>query len=694
MNFRPIPFVRLLIPLIVGIVFQELAQLEMYGWWSGSILLTLFVTIIILANKRIQRKYRSVFGIITNLTMMLIGMGLHYFHQENNKPNHFGNSTNEKTTMIGSVKEIIPKGKNYQVILKISHSFEDNFQSQKGRLLAYIPVDTQSQDITIGDTLLFHSFIKAPPKPQNPKAFDYPKYLHTQNIHYTTYIKQDQWQKTNHKTPFSILELSRKIQNKCLNILHKHLPTARERSVASALILGYKPDLDKETKTAYSDTGAMHVLAVSGLHTGFIYLLILQLLNKIPFRHKFIAPLKTIILIICLWMFALITGAAPSVLRSATMFSFLAIGKAINREASIYNTLAASAFCLLLTDPFLIFSPGFQLSYLAVASIVYFQPLIYQLWFCPWKRINYFWQLISVSFAAQIGTFPLSLYYFHKLPLYFWLSGIIVVPAAGFILPAGLLLFAVDRIPVVGWLVGKVLYFAVFWMNKLIFLIRELPGNLLSESWIDFPTLVVISTSIIALIHIIEKRKARSLIFLGALMVLLSSNKIVRTSNQLNQRNFTVYHNRNISTIEFIDGSNAYTMTASEPENTKLEYMTSNHHLSRAVKTQYFIKPDSSFIQAEYIRCHQGYIQFFDKHFFLLNGQSSLPQKRTKIDYLIVSQNPKTPPGYILNKFDFSTIILDGSMPYFEKKKWLSWCKENQFNYWDTSQQGAFTLNF
>jgi len=694
MNFRPIPFVRLLIPLIVGIVLQEITQLEVFNWWSGCILTALLLPILVLSNKRIQRKKRWIFGMITNLLLVIVGIGLHYFYQEDNQPNHFGTTISRETTLIGAVNKITPKGKNYQIILKVSHTGTDTLQSKRGQILALLPIDTQSRDIRIGDTLLCRTFFNIPSKPLNPKTFDYSKYLHNQNIHYTTYIKQGNWQKINTSTPFSIRGLSRKIQNKCLDILKRHLPSERERSVASALILGYKPDLDKETKAAYANTGAMHVLAVSGLHTGFIYLMVMLLLNKIPIRSKQWIPLKTLILILSLWMFALVTGAAPSVLRSATMFSFLAIGKAINREASIYNTLAASAFCLLLIDPFLIFSPGFQLSYIAVASIVYFQPLIYRLWYCPRKSADYFWQLISVSFAAQMGTLPLSLYYFHKIPLYFWLSGIIVVPAAGFILPLGLALFALDQVPMLGWLIGKLLYYAVLCMNHLIFKIQELPGNLLSDLWIGLPTLMIMTACIISLIHIIENRKAGSIIFLGALILLLSWNNLIRKYKQLDQRNITVYHNNKSSIIDFIDGSKVFTVTSCKTEDERLAYVTQGHHQSRSIKSQQFIKSDSLYFRQGHLRGHQGYIQFFEQHLYLLNEQSGFPPQKTKIDFLIVSGNTKFSRESILENFDFSTIVIDGSISYRERQKWLTWCQKNQLDHWDTSQQGAFTFNF
>lgn len=359
-NWRPIPFVRLLLPLMLGIVVQETLQWKTGIWGIAGTLVVLLLLSSQYAFRRTARKHRWIFGALSNLVLISVGMLLHFFYQENNSPEHFSPFARQECSFRATVMELNPKGDNYQLVLKVNYMGQDTLFSSNGRLLAYLPQDSNSLQLDIGDQIHARSNLSKASGPLNPKGFDFAKYLHTQNIHYRTFIRGDHWQKIPGVSTFSVLKMAHELQKQCLFILEQHLPTSKERAVASALILGYKPGLDEEVKSAYADTGAMHVLAVSGLHTGFIFVLVQWLLQKIPFRNKTWKIIKTVLLVWCLWGFALITGASPSVLRSATMFSFIAVGQAITRESSIYNTLAASAFCLLLTNPFLLFSPVFS----------------------------------------------------------------------------------------------------------------------------------------------------------------------------------------------------------------------------------------------------------------------------------------------------------------------------------------------
>ncbi|KAA3640267.1 MAG: ComEC family competence protein [Bacteroidetes bacterium] len=694
MNWRPIPFVRLLIPLVAGIVLQEFIQITPGISFLGLELTMTLLAILILAEVRFKRKNRWIFGAASNFFLISLGICLHYFHQENNQPAHFGEYVGQQCQFAGTVKNIIPKGKNYQVILQISSLGADSLWPVKGQLLAYLPIDSTHQKPSIGDTLMCKAYISPPSEALNPKAFDYARFLHTRNIHFTAYIKTENWHKINHSTPFSLIRLSQNIQNRCLKILQKHLPTERERAVASALILGFKPDLSQETKTAYSNTGAMHVLAVSGLHTGFIYLIVWILLNKVPLRNSTWLILKTTILIGSLWLFALITGAAPSVLRSATMFSFVAFGKALNRQANIYNTLAASAFCLLLVNPFLIFAPGFQLSYLAVSGIVYFQPLIYRLLYFKNKLTDYLWNLTAVSCSAQLSTFPLSLYYFHKLPLYFWLSGMIVIPAAALILPLGLLLFVVDKIPLLGSIIGKILHYAVSLMNFLIFSLQDLPGAILTKTWIGPTGLVLIFGSIGCLVYIIEQRKARGFITMAVFLLLLSLGNIYHNWKKLHQKNITIYRHKKVSSIDLLDGNEAYTISSKIPGSPEIKYTTEPHLQYRAVTTRHFLQPDSLIVDSEHLRVKNNYFQFYDKHLFVLNNRSALPPNKLQVDFLLFTGNPEFDLKKIDQHFEFSTLIIDATNRFYLKDKWIKYCQENDLDYWDMSQKGAFTFDF
>ncbi|NJO90405.1 MAG: ComEC/Rec2 family competence protein, partial [Chloroflexia bacterium] len=212
-----------------------------------------------------------------------------------------------------------------------------------------------------------------------------------------------------------------------------------EFAILAALTLGVKDYLSDEIVEAYSDSGAMHVLAVSGLHVG-ILMAMLNMIFSFFWKRKKLLVLKSIIILVFLWLFALITGLAPSVTRSALMFSFFILSKNSGKRPSSYNSLAAAAFIILLFNPNALFHVGFQLSFLAVISILLFQQKLYRTIDIKNKYLDYFWQLTTVSLAAQIGTTPISIFYFHQFPIYALLTNIIVIPAAAIILNAVILL--------------------------------------------------------------------------------------------------------------------------------------------------------------------------------------------------------------------------------------------------------------
>ncbi|MGB1218008.1 MAG: ComEC/Rec2 family competence protein, partial [Saprospiraceae bacterium] len=337
--------------------------------------------------------------------------------------------------VIGEVAEFPVKKNSFQVKLNTTKIRVDSvWHSCSGQILFYFPSDSLSEEINYGDELFIQTRINKPNKNLNPKGFDYKKYLHFQNVHYTGRVVKNNWQIVNKYEKENLYSFSHRTRKKGLDLLRKHLPSENEFAVGSALILGDKKEMTEEVQNAYAETGATHVLAVSGLHVGIVYAIITFIFGFIKSRKKGFNAFRLILSLILIWSFALITGFSPSVIRAATMFSFLTIGDLFTREKNIYNTLAGSAFIILLVNPYLLFSIGFQLSYLAVISIIFFQPLIYKSWYVENKFGKFIWGLISVSLAAQIMTLPISLYYFHQFPTYFILSGLVVIPAAGIIM--------------------------------------------------------------------------------------------------------------------------------------------------------------------------------------------------------------------------------------------------------------------
>jgi competence protein ComEC len=315
-------------------------------------------------------------------------------------------------------------------------------EKAEGKLISFIPIDEKSKQLKYGDKIWLNIIINEIPFSTHESGFDFKKYYANKGIYHNAYVLD--WDLIEKNTGIYSYILTQR--DLLLRVLSEHLPTENEFAVGAALCLGNKELLSDELKNEFATVGAMHVLAVSGLHVGIIFSLLLKILSFFKTRKKLWVISKIAITVLCIWVFALLTGASPSVLRAAIMFSFITISLYSRRFRNTYNTLAAAALMLLIYDPYLLFDVGFQLSFTAVTGIVYLHPRIYKLLYFKWKVPDYFWQITSVGIAAQLATFPIGLYYFHHLPINFMLTGLFVVPFAFLILTLGIALFVTQLI--------------------------------------------------------------------------------------------------------------------------------------------------------------------------------------------------------------------------------------------------------
>ncbi|HEX6227563.1 MAG TPA: ComEC/Rec2 family competence protein, partial [Chryseolinea sp.] len=288
-----------------------------------------------------------------------------------------------------------------------------------------------------GDVLLIKGRPKRVPGPANPEEFDYQRFLSFKNIYHQQFLKKGDAINVAFEPKRWLEHYALASRQWADETLKNNISGEREKALASGLVLGVTDGLDNELLNAYKATGAMHVLSVSGLHVGILYGLVLFLLA--PLKKMKSGPWVIACLsIVILWAYAFITGLSPSVLRAVTMFSFVALSIPAGRRTNIYNTLCASAFCILWYDPFLIMSVGFQLSYLAVLGIVYLQPMLYNLWEPTHRLWDELWKGTCVSIAAQVATTSLGLFYFYQFPNYFLLSNLFVIPGSFVVLILGI----------------------------------------------------------------------------------------------------------------------------------------------------------------------------------------------------------------------------------------------------------------
>ncbi|MFN4234034.1 MAG: ComEC/Rec2 family competence protein [Bacteroidia bacterium] len=708
--FKQAPLLRVLLPLIAGIIIG--IYFPFYHWLTIAVPVVIFAiicTIIFIKKLDSSYQFQPFYGLIFYSFFIASGYSITvnktaHFHEQ-----HFTKS-NIDGLAYGEIAEPLTfKGSSAKALINIlAIKNNNNWINTTGKALIYFQKDSAVANLKTGDRIIFEPDFREIKGPQNPSEFNYKQYLAFHLIYRQSYLKSGKWQKVNNGNDYNLKRIAESWRNKLLSIIEQNNITGNEAAVLSALIVGYKDKLDASIVRAYSSSGAMHVLAVSGLHVGIIYVIISSLLfffDKI--KHGII--FKTIIILLFLWAFAFITGLSPSVLRASTMFSFVAVGKAFNRNTNIYNTLAASAILLLLINPYMITEVGFQLSYFAVIGIVAFQKGFYDLFEVKNKWLDKIWQLTTVSIAAQISTFPLGLLYFHQFPNYFLLSNLVVIPLATFIIHAGILMFIISPIPLLSkyaaWATDKLLFtlnYSVNYFEKLPYAITDGIYITVTETILIFLIIIFIS------IYLFEKHIKYLFISLFLTAIILGYNAYEKL-NQKQQKVFAVYNIPGISAFNFIDGKDNILFTDLKLLNdeNKLTFHLKNNwikagldkekvvsvkELNKSInfKTLYIINNTRLYVR-------QNFISFYAQRIFYLNNDLIKylnPGKKIDVDYIIISNNAKIKLSDIVKCFNFKKIIIDSSNSNYKTDNWLKEAIEAGINAFSVRDKGAFYLDF
>lgn len=506
---------KVLIPIVLGVVFAFYTnwQVEWYGPVGA------WIVLLVLGNRMLglRSAVNFLFGGIVVPCFFLLGCFLVTINKHDTHPDYFANKSEVGVFQLELLEVPEVKAKSLKCYVNVC---QVNHETSIGKALVYFQKSEKSMALRYGDVLLVDADFKIVQPNGNPNEFDYSRYLKIHNVKHQAYVSNENWQRVGNRGSsfFTGLFDSRAYLN---GLLAKAGLKDENLMVAQALILGQKSSLDRETLRTYSSAGAMHVLAVSGLHVGIVMLLFSFLfapLKRLP--HGAILFIGALLAVI--WFYALITGFSSSVLRAAVMFSFVVVGKEIERDTSIYQSVLVSAFLLIIIEPLVLFQVGFQLSYLAVLGIVFLQPRIYNLFYSKYWLVDKVWQITSVSLAAQLATFPLGLYYFHQFPNFFMVSNLIVIPLAFAILLAGLCYFVTFWIPLIGELVFYILDGLLSVLNFGVKWVESLPYSIywgVSIQWFEvFMLYAVLFLSSWAFIY--RRKKALLTAMVGAILLL------------------------------------------------------------------------------------------------------------------------------------------------------------------------------
>ncbi len=697
-NWREIPFIRLVIPCIFGALLFSFLEKDI-RFVLGFLIIVLCLSLFRYLRRAIPHARRWEFGFWTFLLIFLM-TGYRFISVQNliHKNNFCKSITHPEAILAKWDCLPVLKGKWLRGKANVLYQRDSlgQWKKTKGNIQLYLEYSEKNKlEFSFGDGILLNSTPQKIPSVKNPKAFDYRSYLWLKKIDHQAFVKDGEWQPLREVTRGGVLRKSSRLRSWFLFILETYIKDQKALGVAQALVLGYKENLDRTLKKQYAETGAMHVLAVSGLHVGLVSFLLHFILEALRFKGRRWKVLKTITTILGIWSFALITGASPSVLRAACMFSFIILGVSLNRFTNIYNTLAASAFLLLLLDPLLLFSVGFQLSYTAVLGIVFFQARIARLWIIKNKLLDYFWQLFCVSLAAQLATLPLGLYYFHQLPLFFWLSGLIVVPAAALILIAGLLLIALHAIfpPAahgLGWLLDLVLKV----VNYSIELINNIPFGLLKGIWVTEWMAILLYAAIILFALFLLTKQKRWIYGMLISLVSLSMMNAYRKVHQLHQKKVVFYHSSKDYLIDVFNGRSNYSLASKDLEELNKEYCRQNYRWFCRVRDgkEYDLLGQ---LKTKVLFYQKGLFQFYDKTFLILHSRNidQLPLGNLHVDYLYICGSLNISIEDLMEQVSANQLIWNSDTARKKSFEWSKYARRKGLNYYDISQNGALIIN-
>jgi competence protein ComEC len=687
--WKKAPFIRILISLIAGVLVQWYLQLAPLIWWIALVVCTAAGVLFFYISLAKRYKLGFLNGMLLLTSFVTIGALLAWNHDIRNSNSWFGHYYKNSALLLATLDETpVEKTRSFKANASISMLGENGKTIPvNGRVILYFKRDALLPAMKHGSQLIIRKTLQEIKNSGNPGGFDYKRYCLFREITHQVYLKPNE---------FSILATTNKkwlpafldgLREKVLNILRTNIKGDKELGLAEALLIGYKDDLDKTLVQSYTNTGVVHIIAISGLHLGLIYWLLVQLLQPLQ-QRKYMKWLRPVIIILGLWLFSLLAGAQPSILRSAVMFTCIVIGDTIAKKTSIYNSLAFSAFGLLCWNPYWLWDVGFQLSYSAVLSIIIFMRPVYNLLYVKNKILDFFWKINAVTIAAQILTLPLSIYHFHQFPVYFILTNFTAVPLSGIILFGEIFLCAISFIPLVATGTGEVLSWLIRVMNTWVERIEALPFSLWDQLQIDTSQAVFLFLCIAGISYwLIEKKKRGLQAGLLALLCFLGLRSYSFWQAGKQQK-IIVYNVPQHRAIDFINNRGFF--FAGDTALLENDF-AENFHL----KPSRILQRVGAVPQLSNLTVFDHYVSFNNRKILLLDKNVSFNQLpgRQSIDLVVVSKNPKLSITTLHNSFAIKQMVFDGSVPAGKLKYWKKDCDSLHIPYHDVSEKGAFVMN-
>lgn len=691
-----VPFVRITLPFAAGIwLFEKLGFVQPL-WWLWVLAALLLVLMTLLLFKVIPMppyRLRWMGGLVFVMIWMISGY-LRYSDFDRSvipELQQFSSShTQQEYRLLVVLSETpVKKIRSYGAVANVvglADSTGTRAVHSGFLLMMYFSPDSLVQGLLGGDSLLVLGNLRFNAPPSNPDAFDYGRYLRRKGIHGTLYVASGAWKALGRSQQAGVFAWAETVRHSIRKKIAESELSTSNQGLALALLIGIKDDLDPETSRSFAAAGAVHVLCVSGLHVGIVYMMISLLFGFLKHIKRYGRYLFFVCGICSIWGYALVTGLPPSVNRASLMFSFMMAGSIMKRKSPSVNAVLASAFVLLMDEPPVIFHPGFQLSYLAVIGIITMHPVVSQLWAPGWKLFIKMRDLISVSLCAQLFTFPVAVSMFSIFPNYFLLTNLLIIPITGLVVYAGVVFLVIpyaELAPTTTWVFNSLLSL----MQLLVSFVDRIPGSLSENILLTKSTVWGLLAGIFGWM-IFLRNEGKVWLYMSLMAMLLASvdtgYHIFRSKTH---SEVVIYQIRKGMVADFVVHGSRFTVVGSDsiPEK-DLTFAVSGWRLKNGVGSANALKDeivlsDSSLLLIR----HPGAKVLF---------MNALPdQSLGVINCTAVVIGPGLRPvDDVVKMVSAETWIIDERMSHWKKSAWKEILINHSLNGWDISKDGAWRL--
>lgn len=689
MRWLDYPFYRFIVFFVLGILLGHYLEISL-EFWLPFVGISFLLSIAFFFWKPFKGYSKLLFTSFVLLFFLGLGGAVMILKSDVLPSNHFVKSVvkGEDALLELQLREQLSSNQyNHRFYADVTRI--DSTQTTGKVLVLFRRAD--SVKFIAGDQLIVYDDINDASDSRNPGDFNYKEYLESIDVYGQVYV--DKPRILNTESNQSSLPWYVKYRNQLLHNLKQTNLTPNSRSMVEALVLGQRQNVDPIITKNFRDAGVIHILALSGLHVGII-LLILQFALRWMQSIRYGKILQTVLIIILLWCFALITGMSPSILRAVTMFSFVAIGMSMNRKRSVFHSLTISAFFLLLFDPRLLFQVGFQLSYTAVLAIVLLQPLFAR----ALPRIKFWlprklWEVFTVTLAAQLGVAPLSIFYFHQLPMAFLVGNLALLLFLPLILVAAIIFIVTMQLGIPNVWLGDGLNLIFENIIAFIGYISSFKSFVLTDLYIEPVEVILIYIILLSSIiflrpAVLRSRRERFKIMrvnnglhitvLGIiLLVAFGTMKFLNTND-----NFLILHQSRGSAIAITNAQESRLLTHFPSMDAERRL----NSFSRLSQMEFFkdtkLKIDSLPAQIHYL----------DTDLFVIDESTAYLETDVEHPIVLLSNSPKINLDQVITKMQPKLIITDGSNYRNFVERWQKTCLERNVAFINTYESGAINI--